>query len=43
MPTGKYDHSKNKGFRGKKHTQYSKRMMSEGRKQGWDRKKGLAS
>ena len=30
MPTGKYDHSKNKGFTGKKHTEYSKSLMSEG-------------
>jgi len=32
MPIGVYDHSKNKGFTGKRHSAYSKMMMSEGHK-----------
>lgn len=28
-----------KGFKGLVHSEYSKKMMSEGRKRGWEKKK----
>lgn len=41
MPIGIYDHSKNKGFSGKKHTKTSRWLISEGNIRAHARRQGL--